>query len=97
VDGAARFEPNGRTGSLQSVIKIRLFTATLRLRQVVRKLLNNALKFTPENGSINIYCGAKNNFAEVVVADTGCGIEAEIFSRIFDRVFDIKFCSGFTS
>lgn len=59
----------------------------LRLRQVVCNLLNNALKFTPENGSINVSCGTKNNFGQVVVADTGCGIEPEILSGIFDRSF----------
>ncbi len=45
-----------------------------RLRQVVLNLLNNALKFTPAKGEINIKAETKDSSLIVHIADTGCGI-----------------------
>jgi signal transduction histidine kinase len=68
-------------------VDLRVYGDALRLRQVFCNLLNNAVKFTPENGSINVYCGSENNMARVIVSDTGCGIEPEYLLKIFERSF----------
>ena len=56
-----------------------------RLQQVVSNLLTNALKFTPENGSIDVRVERVEDSAEVVVRDSGIGIAADLLPRIFDR------------
>ncbi|MFZ0918019.1 MAG: heavy metal sensor histidine kinase [Candidatus Udaeobacter sp.] len=50
-------------------------------------LLDNALRFTPENGAIQIVLSEHNADFEVAVSDTGCGIEPEHLPRVFDRFY----------
>jgi PAS domain S-box-containing protein len=64
-----------------------------RITQVITNLLNNALKYTPENGQITIkaapIAAEGINYVEVTVTDTGTGIEPQLLPRIFDRLFQI--------
>ena len=56
-----------------------------RLQQVVWNLLTNAIKFTPKGGRVQIYLQRVNSHVEIVVSDTGEGIDAEYMSRLFTR------------
>jgi PAS domain S-box-containing protein len=56
-----------------------------RLQQVVSNLLTNALKFTPEHGSIDVRVDRVEDTAQVVVRDSGIGIAPDLLPRIFDR------------
>ena len=60
-----------------------------RLKQVVVNLLDNAIKYTPEGGSILLTVCAQNGNAVLEVADTGIGIPAQVLTRIFDRFFRV--------
>ena len=55
-----------------------------RLRQVILNLLDNALKFTPAKGKINIKAEANDINLIVHVMDTGCGIVKKDHKRIFE-------------
>jgi two-component system heavy metal sensor histidine kinase CusS len=55
--------------------------------RAVGNLLDNALRFTPENGSIQIALSEHNTGFEVAVSDTGCGIAPEHLPRVFDRFY----------
>ena len=55
-----------------------------RLAQVVSNLLNNAAKYTPEGGRIELTASAAEGAATIVVRDDGMGIERELLPRIFD-------------
>jgi two-component system, OmpR family, heavy metal sensor histidine kinase CusS len=55
--------------------------------RVVGNLLDNALRFTPENGSIHIAVSKHNSNFQVTVSDNGCGIAAEHLPRVFDRFY----------
>ena len=55
-----------------------------RLRQVFCNLLNNAVKFTPSEGTIFIRTADLDGWLRVEVSDTGPGIEPHKLSRIFD-------------
>ena len=56
-----------------------------RMRQVVDNLVSNAIKYTPPNGRVEIRLQVDGNRVELVVADTGIGIEAADRDRLFTR------------
>lgn len=56
-----------------------------RMQQVIWNLLTNAIKFTPENGRIEISLSCDPDHAQVRVIDTGKGISADFLPHIFDR------------
>jgi signal transduction histidine kinase/ActR/RegA family two-component response regulator len=56
-----------------------------RLEQVARNLLDNAARYTPEGGRIEVTVTAVAEHARLRVTDTGVGIPPELLPRIFDR------------
>ncbi|MEO8798969.1 MAG: ATP-binding protein, partial [Polyangiaceae bacterium] len=56
-----------------------------RLQQVVWNLLNNAIKFTPKGGHIHVELGRSGTHIELVVRDSGQGIEGDFLPHVFDR------------
>src|SRR5207253_4492315 len=57
-------------------------------------LLDNALRFAPQNGSIQIALSERDGHFEVAVSDNGCGIASEHLSRIFDRFYRAESSRG---
>jgi heavy metal sensor kinase len=60
-----------------------------RIKQVVVNLLDNAIKYTPSGGSINLEVRSCDGKAVIEVADTGIGIPAGEMSHIFERFFRV--------
>ena len=58
-----------------------------RLEQVAANLIDNALKYTPPGGRVEVEIGADDQAAILRVRDTGPGIPAAEMPRIFDRLF----------
>jgi signal transduction histidine kinase/DNA-binding response OmpR family regulator len=58
---------------------------THRLQQMVWNLLTNAVKFTPDNGRIEITYESLENSVQIHVTDTGFGISEEFLPLVFDR------------
>jgi PAS domain S-box-containing protein len=56
-----------------------------RLQQVLWNLLANAVKFTPQRGTVDVYLRQRGSLAEIRVEDSGPGIPAEFLPRIFER------------
>jgi signal transduction histidine kinase len=59
----------------------------VRLRQVFANLLDNAIKYTPEGGSVQLSCSAGNGQVTVRMHDTGVGIPAAEQPRIWERLY----------
>jgi two-component system sensor histidine kinase BaeS len=58
-----------------------------RLRQVLGNLLSNALRFTPEGGSVDVSLSASGSEAVLRVWDSGPGIPEDELPHVFDRFF----------
>jgi signal transduction histidine kinase/CheY-like chemotaxis protein len=56
-----------------------------RLQQILWNLVSNAVKFTPERGSVRVEARRDGTRAVVVVRDTGVGIEPDFLPRVFER------------
>lgn len=50
---------------------------------IIRNLLSNAIKFTPNGGKIEINSQAREEYTEIVIIDTGVGIEKENIPKLF--------------
>ncbi|MDJ0534975.1 MAG: ATP-binding protein [Xenococcaceae cyanobacterium MO_207.B15] len=57
------------------------------LRQMIVQLLNNSLQFTPAQGRVFVQASLKNEFVEIMISDTGIGIEPKEFNNIFDSFY----------
>jgi signal transduction histidine kinase len=60
-----------------------------RLVQVVRNLITNAVKFTPEGGKVALRGAYDERSVRITVSDTGIGIPPEHQRRIFDRFYQV--------
>ena len=58
-----------------------------RLRQLVLVLLDNALKYTPQTGTVRMSLNVEANHALLRVTDTGPGIAANQLPRVFERFY----------
>lgn len=56
-----------------------------RLIQALANLIDNALRFTPEGGTITLGVTKQRRWVEVYVSDEGAGIEPELVGTLFDR------------
>lgn len=61
----------------------------VRLKQVVVNLLDNAVKYTPQNGAIQLRVHAVNGHAVLEVEDNGIGIPRDALPHIFERFYRV--------
>ena len=54
-----------------------------RISQVLSNLLGNAIKFTPEGGTVTLHARQRDGALSVTIADTGRGIAPEDLAHIF--------------
>ncbi|TDQ39147.1 two-component system histidine kinase PnpS [Aureibacillus halotolerans] len=62
---------------------------SLRIRQILYNLMNNAIAYTPEGGNVHIAIQSKESGVELVVSDSGIGIETSEIPRIFERFYRV--------
>jgi heavy metal sensor kinase len=79
----------GQTLNSAHLVPCRVWGNEDRLRQVIFNLLDNAIKYTPAGGTIDISLESHNGQTRMVVSDTGIGIAAEHLAQIFDRFYRV--------
>ncbi len=60
-----------------------------RIQQAIGYLVDNALKFTPEGGSVIVAAYQKEGRVVLQVTDTGCGIAPENQTRLFEKFYQV--------
>jgi len=61
-----------------------------RLEQVLVNLIDNAIRYTPPKGSIEVGLKEAHNTAEITVSDTGIGIPKNELPHIWDRLYRVE-------
>ncbi|MDF2612472.1 MAG: hypothetical protein K0S71_258 [Clostridia bacterium] len=57
------------------------------IKELIRILVDNAVKYTPEDGSITLHCARTSKNVVLSVKDTGIGIAAEHLPHLFERFY----------
>ena len=60
-----------------------------RIEQVLMNIITNALKYTPDGGTIEIISGSMDGNVFVRIEDTGVGIPSDDLERVFDRFYRV--------
>ncbi len=60
------------------------------LEQAFANLIDNAIKYTPHGGSVQVRSQEEDDFVRVIVSDTGMGIPEEDIPHIFDRFYRVS-------
>jgi len=60
---------------------------SMRLKQIVVNLVDNAIKYTPDGGDVSVFVMAEEKKAILKVTDTGIGIPAASLPLVFDRFY----------
>ena len=66
---------------------VRIRSDSELLSLVWNNLISNAVKFTPEGGTIGVSLKTEGNLVVVSVRDTGCGIKPEVGQHIFEKFY----------
>lgn len=100
VLSSLRFTAEAKAITLSSRIEADLPPAKAdpaRTRQILVNLIQNAIKFTPEGGSVQVEVRRPEGalgLLTLVVRDTGCGFEPELKDRVFERLFQVSPTEG---
>jgi two-component system phosphate regulon sensor histidine kinase PhoR len=98
ADSRDSMQPIAEKKNIQIVLepgpdKAEVFCDSEAVHQVVSNLLDNAIKYTPESGTITLGCrpfeDAPTEMMEFYVTDSGIGIPAEDLPRLFERFYRV--------
>ena len=86
------FEPNAGEKNIRldlsvSVESLEMEVDPVRMEQVISNLLGNAIRHTPEGGSITVAISREDDKLELSVSDTGEGITPEDLPHVFERFY----------
>ncbi len=80
-------EEKGQRLTLEAPDKVLISGDPVRLRQILGNLVDNALKYSPESGCIDIRCSSSDGTSWAEIIDDGPGVPEEERERVFERLY----------
>lgn len=74
---------------LEDMSDLKIYADRDLLHQVIYNLLDNAVKFTPEGGTITFFGKYENDATTITIRNSGQGISDDEISRIFERFYKV--------
>ncbi len=60
------------------------------MEEVFTNLVSNAINYSPDGGAVKMAALSRGDYVEVLVSDTGIGIDPEEIPKIFDKFYRVK-------
>jgi two-component system, OmpR family, sensor kinase len=80
-------ESRGVDLGITTMERVYILGARSELKNLFANLIDNAVRYTPSGGAVNVSIRPCGERAVVEIADTGCGIPRDLLPRVFDRFF----------
>lgn len=68
---------------------VTLFGNETEISTLIKNIVDNAIRYTPEGGQIDLSVGVNNGKVNIIVHDSGAGIPPEEIDRVFDPFFRV--------
>lgn len=75
---------------LLKVVPCKLLADGDLLFQALANIVDNAVKYTPEGGTISLSMLTKNDYVDIYIADNGIGINEDELSKVFQRFYRVE-------
>ena len=82
-------EKNITINGLEEIEDVKIVADRDLLHQVVFNLIDNAVKFTPQNGEISFFARSDSDSTTVTIRNSGPGVSPEQIARIFERFYKV--------
>lgn len=94
IESCEQLRSYAEAGNLNLIVEqvepVEIRGDSLKLRQMLRNVVENAIKYTPEGGEIRVRLGSDGDgHCRITIADTGVGIPAAELPRVFDRFYRV--------